>query len=295
MREIFADIAPTDLQPRLLLCGAMVFFLLGAGVVVDALVAARLAATPPDWRRLTDRLRLRPWSWREGVVILWVLLLLQGVLIAAVSIESRWTAFASDAWSAASFVLKTSLFHVAGLLTVLWLMHRRGFGWPAAFGLRSSGWRTRAWLGVVLYVGALPFVAVGAWTYRLFLFAVRYPIEPQSVVQLFAESTTPLWVQAYLVALAVLVAPFIEELLFRGILLPLLLRHARPVLAVSMVSLLFATLHLHVPSLVPLFLIATAFSLAYIHSGSILVPTIMHALFNGVSLLAFYLIRDAIG
>jgi membrane protease YdiL (CAAX protease family) len=35
--------------------------------------------------------------------------------------------------------------------------------------------------------------------------------------------------------------------------------------------------------MMPLFVIAVAFSLAYIYSGSIVVPMVMHGLFNGVN------------
>jgi membrane protease YdiL (CAAX protease family) len=83
---------------------------------------------------------------------------------------------------------------------------------------------------------------------------------------------------------AVTLGPFVEELLFRGIALPLLARYTSTHWAVFLVSATFAVLHFHVPSFVPLFVIALAFSYAYLYTGSILVPVIMHALFNGVSL-----------
>ena len=87
-----------------------------------------------------------------------------------------------------------------------------------------------------------------------------------------------------MLAMAVGVAPIFEEILFRGIALPLLARRWGVAPAVVAVSAFFAVIHLHVPSLVPLFIIAVSFSLGYLYTGSLLAPVVMHALFNGVNL-----------
>jgi membrane protease YdiL (CAAX protease family) len=52
--------------------------------------------------------------------------------------------------------------------------------------------------------------------------------------------------------------------------------------ALSLVSLLFALSHAHLPSLLPLFILALGLGLAYEFTGSLLVPTGMHALFNAL-------------
>jgi len=51
----------------------------------------------------------------------------------------------------------------------------------------------------------------------------------------------------------------------------------------ALVSLIFAGLHWHLPSLLPLFLLSAMFSLAYARTQSLLVPMGMHAAFNGVT------------
>ena len=47
-------------------------------------------------------------------------------------------------------------------------------------------------------------------------------------------------------------------------------------------------LHLHLPSLLPLFLLACVLTLAYELSGSLLVPMAMHALFNAITLVGVF-------
>ena len=100
-----------------------------------------------------------------------------------------------------------------------------------------------------------------------------------------------LGIRVYLTGVAVVVAPFFEELLFRGILLPAVAKRYGVGWAIVLVSLAFAGIHLHLPSLVPLFVMAVAFSLAYLHTGSILAPAVMHGLFNAVNILLLTALR----
>jgi membrane protease YdiL (CAAX protease family) len=59
------------------------------------------------------------------------------------------------------------------------------------------------------------------------------------------------------------------------------------------VSVLFACIHFHLPSAGPLFAMAAAFALAYAYTGSVVVPAVMHALFNGGTLVTLLVLRNA--
>ncbi|MBI2438138.1 MAG: CPBP family intramembrane metalloprotease, partial [Lentisphaerae bacterium] len=93
-----------------------------------------------------------------------------------------------------------------------------------------------------------------------------------------------LWTLAALLGLAMIVAPVAEEALFRGMLLPLIMKRLGAGPAVLLSSALFALVHFHLPSFFPLFVLAAGLGLAYIYTGSLLVPIVMHALFNGMNL-----------
>ncbi len=67
---------------------------------------------------------------------------------------------------------------------------------------------------------------------------------------------------------------------------PALMKQTSPVFAMLAVSTLFAVVHFHLPAVLPLFIIAMACSIAYVRTGSILVPIIMHATFNATTLLS---------
>jgi membrane protease YdiL (CAAX protease family) len=91
-----------------------------------------------------------------------------------------------------------------------------------------------------------------------------------------------------MLAAAVLIAPVVEELLFRGILLPALLKARSFLFAALLTGAYFALVHLHAPSFLPLLLLSAAFSAGYAATGSILTPMAMHAVFNLTSVMFYF-------
>jgi membrane protease YdiL (CAAX protease family) len=111
-------------------------------------------------------------------------------------------------------------------------------------------------------------------------------------VALLLTAEHSLGVQLYLVFLAIGLAPFFEETVFRGVLLPLLTRRFGLGASVIITSLLFSAIHMHLHSAAPLFVVATGFSLAYAYTGSLWVPVTMHSLFNGINLALMLTLRN---
>lgn len=90
-----------------------------------------------------------------------------------------------------------------------------------------------------------------------------------------------LWVG---IALAVVVAPFLEELLFRGFVQPLLVQNVGEVGGLVVTSILFAAVHGEPGSLVPLFAVSLVLGGVMLRTQRIAASWAAHALFNGVSL-----------
>ena len=87
---------------------------------------------------------------------------------------------------------------------------------------------------------------------------------------------------------AVLAAPLVEELLFRGLIQTLIRSYiGRPWLSVIMTSMLFATVHENYAHWPALFVLSLAIGYAYEKSGSLWQPLFIHAMFNGMSVMAF--------
>jgi membrane protease YdiL (CAAX protease family) len=110
--------------------------------------------------------------------------------------------------------------------------------------------------------------------------------DEQQIVSFFREQAK----QRHLTGLvtvfvtAAIMAPFLEEALFRGYFYPTLKRYLGPVASAILVSLLFAAFHANLAVLPALFVLAICLTVAYEWTGSLLVPMTMHALFNTTSL-----------
>jgi len=89
-----------------------------------------------------------------------------------------------------------------------------------------------------------------------------------------------------LVAAIVGFAPIAEELFFRGIVFNAWLREAGRVPAYIGSAALFALIHLSLASLLPIFLLGLALAWAYERTGTLLVPIVMHATVNAISVAA---------
>jgi membrane protease YdiL (CAAX protease family) len=110
-------------------------------------------------------------------------------------------------------------------------------------------------------------------------------LEVQNVVQIFAEPGTPM--QPWLIAIfGVLVAPFTEEGVFRGLLYPSLRAKAPggPFGAAVIVALLFALIHGNLMAFVPLFTLALVLAWVMERTNSLLACVVVHAVHNAASL-----------
>jgi len=184
------------------------------------------------------------------------------------------------------FVVST----VVGQVVVLGLIHvflkSHGMSWPDLLGLRHP-----RLLGTILFALVMAVVAAAVMTtinsliIELITLAHKPP-ENQISVQVLEKSTKP--EQRIVFALAALVmAPLVEEILFRGILYPLLKHHGYPRLALWGTSLLFAAVHIHFATFIPLFVFGVILVWIYERTDTLLAPILTHASFNTINFLIF--------
>lgn len=165
---------------------------------------------------------------------------------------------------------------LAGLL--VYRNHRLSdvFGFGSVGFARALG-RSLLWLAaaypLLMLVQAMVYGAAGG------------EMSPQEVVEFLENADTPRDRLAVLV-MAVVVAPVAEEMIFRGYLYPVGKKYFGAFASMAATSLLFAVLHGHMGSLPALFTLAMCLGLAYEKSGTLLVPMIMHAVFNAISVTA---------
>ncbi len=175
-------------------------------------------------------------------------------------------------------------FQAAGLIFIFILMLRHGCGWREAFGNKTPRPKSGIRLAVLFYLGMWPVQFAVIPLYHAILRWLGVTVDWQATLIMIKKPESP-GMLAVLLLMALVMAPITEELLFRGILLPVLRRRLGIWTAVIFSSLLFAFFHQHIPSTAGLFIVSVACSLVTIYSGSVLPAIWLHALFNTVSTL----------
>jgi len=179
-----------------------------------------------------------------------------------------------------SVLLENLLFTVAIVLLISAFLAFRGFDLGALTGISRISFLRALSTGIVLLLAAYPLILL-AETITQGLF--RIGPDRQSIVELFDASRT-IGQRVMIIVFAVAIAPVAEEFLFRFFLYGVLRRYFGHVFGIIVNALLFAAIHNHLPSFVPLFVLGMCFTIAYEWSGSILVSMTMHSLFNSLSL-----------
>ncbi len=176
-----------------------------------------------------------------------------------------------------------NLIMCVGLL--LYLFQVRGLNPAELFGLEHLPWRSLGRVVAVFTVLILISVNLLSALSVSWLQDVWPEAQPQEMVKAFQESSG-IGFKVLVIIAAVVIAPLAEETMFRGFVYGVLKRYTDAPFAALSSSLMFAIIHMHVGSMLPLFMLAVLFCLAYEITGCLLVPMILHAIFNAVSIIA---------
>lgn len=179
-------------------------------------------------------------------------------------------------------LLLTGGFSISVVVGLTVLLEFRGFKVLSLGGFSRLSFGRILSTAAVLLFAAYPLIFVADGISRWLL---GEGSERQQIVEMFTTSQT-LQQRVLIIVLAVTIAPFVEEFIFRFFLYGVLKRYLGRGPGLMLNALLFGAVHVHLPSLGPLFVLGGCFTLAYEWSGSILVSMTMHALFNFLSLSA---------
>ena len=179
-------------------------------------------------------------------------------------------------------LLVTGGFSLAIVTILTALLQLRGFAVSSLGGFSRLRFGRVVSTAAVLLFAAYPLLFAADGLSRRFL---GEGSNKQQIVEMFTGSET-LQQRILIIVLAIAIAPLAEEFIFRFFLYGVLKRYLGRGPGIVLNALLFGAVHVHLPSLLPLFVLGGCFTLAYEWSGSILVSMTMHALFNFFSLSA---------
>jgi len=115
---------------------------------------------------------------------------------------------------------------------------------------------------------------------------------PQELIKLFTYGGDPVAI-TLLAACAVVLAPIVEELIFRAGIYRFLKSQASLLTAQIISGVFFAVMHGNLMSFLPLVAVGIILARVYERSGSILVSMCFHACFNGFSLLTLLIMSQS--
>ena len=169
--------------------------------------------------------------------------------------------------------------------SVIWFWCKlvRGVDPVETFGLRLLSKRRIFITAVFWIVPTMILVSLAHEAVSTLMKGVWPMDDPQEIVKSF-QSSGSLPVRILMGIAAAILAPLTEELMFRGLIYGVIKRYTDGWFGALVTSLLFATVHMHVGSFVPLFILAIALTAAYEYTGNLLVPMAMHAIFNTLML-----------
>lgn len=279
---------PAESQTELVVAGSVIATLLFVGIVLGTIFLIRQSR--PDsisWRSRMSFLTRIPLPASPVMFLIGGLLLVFALLVLVVS---SFQGLATGKWA---FLLQSLSFHWFIIIFIAIWKVKGSWSWSEIFGFRPRGLPGNLWRGVLAYLMAMPIIFAVGYIYQMIL--IHFGYEPtQQPIMKYLAGDIPAWTRIYGVVLAILIAPVAEELLFRGLLLPLIARKLGVLGAVLGVSFIFAAMHLFIPALVPLFFISIAFSLAYVYTGSLATPIAFHSIFNTVNLAFFIALHDTL-
>lgn len=120
--------------------------------------------------------------------------------------------------------------------------------------------------------------------------AVEWITKSSEATQAFAISSD--WnVFAIFAITAIVVAPIVEEIVFRGVIFSFFKQYTTQKTAIIVTSLLFAALHMNILQFIPLFILGAIFQLLFIYHKSLYPGIIYHSINNSFSVLVISLIK----
>ena len=186
-----------------------------------------------------------------------------------------------------SSVVGTVFFQGASLVLIHFFLRSHGMRWREFFRGPSPGVSRTVILGLAAGLAVLPAALLlnSLSAKALSLLLGREPdIQPSIKV---LQTSYTFGQRFFFGTAAIVVAPVVEESIFRGVLYPAVKQAGYPRLALWGSSLLFASIHLNLMTFIPLTFLSLVLVWLYERTDALLAPVLTHAFFNTVNFLMF--------
>jgi membrane protease YdiL (CAAX protease family) len=194
-------------------------------------------------------------------------------------------------------VINAIVLHGGVLLLTGKFLRDHGVGWCAGFGWRRETLLRSLALGALAVLFVLPAALTLQGLVQRSMAAAHEQLvandvkgvdlqpEAQQLVRTLQQTETTEQ-RAFFALVAIVLAPLVEEILFRGILYPAIKQRGYPRAALWGTALVFALMHANTATFLPLAFFALVLTWLYERTGNLLAPIFTHSLFNAANFLA---------
>ena len=151
------------------------------------------------------------------------------------------------------------------------------------FSYKNATYKRSISRGVIYGIAAIPPVVIITVIMSMVIGDLGLVAESQPVIDWLTNPETTFTTRIVIIFCAVVIAPVIEEVIFRGILFPAVLKNNSFILAVLLVGCIFSLIHFHAPSFLSILMLNIFFCAGYASTGSLVTPIVMHMVFNGTA------------
>lgn len=229
----------------------------------------------------------RPWPFEKFVRNLVTLLICVycGFFLVWLGTRSDTQAAVSDD-STSRIIIGVLSFQGAALLLIHFFLREHQLSWREAFGFLNRP-KQAVLMGLTAGIAAVPI----GWSLQMLsgltmdFFNIQSP--EQEAIHILRTSSLG-FNRIVLAITAIVLAPLAEEILFRGILYPVIKQAGFPRLALWLSALLFGAIHTNLATFVPLTIFAIALVWLYERTDNLLASITAHSLFNTVNFIMLF-------
>ena len=185
-----------------------------------------------------------------------------------------------------SFVIGSVCFQFVGLILAHVFLRAHEVTWPEFLGLKLPNCRRAVIVGLGVAVLAVPVALLVNELSRIVVTSMTGSAEMQPTMKVLQVSVS-LPQRILFGVTAIVLAPLIEEILFRGILYRTLQQLGYPRVGLYGSSILFGLIHSNLVTLLPLTCLALVFALLYDRTNNLMSSIAAHSLFNAVNFFSF--------
>lgn len=250
--------------------------------LVGAVILAMLVITWLAGRQRSTSPWRKPWNLvdvAEALVVLLVLLVCVSVVTAALR-GTVGTALSSETTDAILMAVGYLFCGVCTIALIVYRIGRRRRVWEL-LGLKWHRVAASVGQGIVGFGVVVALLVIALSVLGQLGIERIVPLAPKAPLEVFLETRNPLTFAIYFLLVGIL-APVLEELIFRGFVYGGLRRMMTVPGAALASALIFAAAHVAVPvsSLLAITLIGVVLAYLYERSGSLIAPMVTHAMYN---------------